>query len=102
MLKYDPFIKAVNGATSYTASGATFELTGKSYDLALNQTYHTLMEDNSLPLREKKYRGSIVKETTLTEYKKNEHAGNEDREKIKEELGTKSEREDCIFLLAIF
>ncbi len=81
-----PFIKSTNGITSYSTDGATIELTGKMYELALNQTYHTLMEDNSLPLREKKYRGSILKETTLAEYKKNEHAGNEDREKIKEEF----------------
>lgn len=76
-----PFVKSANGAASYTTDGATIELTGKTYELALNQTYHTLMEDNSLPMRSKKYRGEIVKETTLAEYKKNEHAGNEDREK---------------------
>jgi len=80
------FLSAKNGVTSYSTSGATFELTGKTYELGLNQTYHTLMEDNALPLRSKKYRGSIVKETTLTDYSKNEHAGNEDREKIKEEF----------------
>ena len=80
------YTKSVNGVTSYTVDGATIELTGNTYELALNQTYHTLMEDNNLPMREKKYRGSIVKETTLEEYKKNEHAGNEDREKIKEEF----------------
>ena len=79
-----PFLKTVNGATSYTTSGATLELTGKSYQLGLNQTYHTLMEDNALPMREKKYRGSIVKETTLADYAKNEKAGNEDRAHIKE------------------
>ena len=79
-----PFVKSANGVASYSLDGATIELTGKSYELGLNQTYHTLMEDNSLPMREKKYRGSIVKETTLAAYKKNEHAGNEDREHIKE------------------
>ncbi|HND82141.1 MAG TPA: TAT-variant-translocated molybdopterin oxidoreductase [Chitinophagales bacterium] len=77
-------LKAVNGATSFTTSGATFELTGKEYQLGLNQTYHTLMEDNALPMREKRYRGSIVKETTLSDYAKNEKSGNEDREHIKE------------------
>ena len=81
-----PFVKSVNGITSYSTDGATIELTGKTYELALNQTYHTLMEDNKLPLRPQRYRSGIVKETTLAEYKKNEHAGNEDREKIKEEF----------------
>ena len=80
------FVKSTNGITSYTTDGATIELTGKTYDLALNQTYHTLMEDNNLPLRPMRYRGGIVKETTLAAYQKNEHAGNEDREKIKEEF----------------
>ncbi len=82
-----PFVKSTNGVATYSTDGVTIEMTGKSYELALNQTYHTLMEDNNLPLRSKKYRGEIVKETTLAEYKKNEHAGNEDREKIKEEFG---------------
>ena len=82
-----PFIKNVNGATSYNLDGATIEMTGKTYELGLNQTYHTLMEDNSLPLRQKKYRSEIVKETTLSAFQKNDHAGNEDREKIKEEFG---------------
>ncbi|MEZ5053984.1 MAG: TAT-variant-translocated molybdopterin oxidoreductase [Chitinophagales bacterium] len=79
-----PFLTSNNGVTSYSTSGATFELTGKSYQLGLNQTYHTLMEDNALPLRSKRYRGAIVKETTLTDYTKNEKSGNEDREHIKE------------------
>jgi hypothetical protein len=35
-------VKSVNGVTSYAIDGATFELTGKSYELGLNQTYHTL------------------------------------------------------------
>jgi MoCo/4Fe-4S cofactor protein with predicted Tat translocation signal len=81
-----PFVKPVNGITSYSTDGATIELSGKTYELALNQTYHTLMEDNKLPLRPQRYRAGIVKETTLSEFKKNEHAGNEDREKIKEEF----------------
>ena len=81
-----PFLKNINGATSYTLDGATIEMTGKVYELGLNQTYHTLMEDNNLPNRKKHYRGEIVKETTLAAYQKNDHAGNEDREKIKEEF----------------
>jgi molybdopterin-containing oxidoreductase family iron-sulfur binding subunit len=81
-----PFLKSINGITSYSIDGATIELLGKTYDLALNQTYHTLMEDNKLPARPQRYRAGIVKETTLAEYAKSEHAGNEDREKIKEEF----------------
>ncbi len=79
-----PFLKAGNGATSYRTDGATLELTGKKYELGLNQTYHTLMEDNNLPMRPKRFRGAIVKETTLAEFQKNDHSGNEDREHIKE------------------
>lgn len=81
-----PFLKAANGITGYAADGASIELTGKTYDLALNQTYHTLMEDNKLPGKKLRYRGMVVKETTLKDYQKNEKAGNEDREKIEEEL----------------
>ncbi|MFN8284694.1 MAG: TAT-variant-translocated molybdopterin oxidoreductase [Chitinophagales bacterium] len=81
-----PFLKAVNGITTYSIDGATIEFTGKKYELALNQTYHTLMEDNNLPGRSMKYRGEIVKETTLADYQKDEHAGNHDRKEIKEKL----------------
>lgn len=79
-------LKSVNGATAYSTDGATFELTGKEYQLGLNQTYHTLMEDNTLPGRKKRFRGSIVKETNLADYAKSDKAGNEDREHIKEEF----------------
>ncbi|MBK9328592.1 MAG: TAT-variant-translocated molybdopterin oxidoreductase [Sphingobacteriales bacterium] len=78
-----PFLKAVNGATGYSIDGATIELTGKNYELGINQTYHSLMEDNNLPNRPMRYRGEIVKETTLAAYKENDHSGNEDREHIK-------------------
>ena len=68
-----PFLKSSNGITSYNIDGATIEFIGKTYELGLNQTYHTLMEDNNLPGRSMKYRGEIVKETTLADYKKDEH-----------------------------
>jgi molybdopterin-containing oxidoreductase family iron-sulfur binding subunit len=73
---------------SYSLDGATFELTGKTYDLALNQTYHSLMEDVSLPGKPLRYRGMVVKETNLTDYSKNDKSGNEDREDIKKHLVT--------------
>ena len=53
-----PFVKSTNGIAAYSVDGATIEMTGKVYELGLNQTYHTLMEDNSLPNRKKKYRGN--------------------------------------------
>ena len=81
-----PFLKSSNGITSYNIDGATIEFIGKTYELGLNQTYHTLMEDNNLPGRSMKYRGEIVKETTLADYKKDEHAGNLDRKEIKEKF----------------
>jgi hypothetical protein len=38
-----PFVKSANGIASYNITdGATIELTGKTYELGLNQTYHTL------------------------------------------------------------
>ncbi len=80
------FVKSNNGIAAYTLDGATLELTDKMYELGLNQTYHTLMEDNKLPGKKLRYRGMVVKETTLKDFQKNENAGNEDREKIKEEL----------------
>ncbi|MEZ5026286.1 MAG: TAT-variant-translocated molybdopterin oxidoreductase [Chitinophagales bacterium] len=82
-----PFVKNVNGVSSYSTDGATIELTGDTYELALNQTYHTLMEDNNLPNRKKTYRGEIVRETNLAAYQKSDKAGNENSEKIREEFG---------------
>jgi len=76
----------VNGIASYSSADAKIEFNSSKYELALNQTYHTLMEDNNLPLRPKRFRHGILKDTNLEEYKKNPHAGNEDREKIKEEF----------------
>ncbi|MDB5227683.1 MAG: Fe-S-cluster-containing hydrogenase subunit [Bacteroidota bacterium] len=81
-----PFIKSTNGISTYATDGASIEFTGATYDLALNQTYHTLMEDRKLPGKKLQYRGMVVKETTLKDYQKKDNAGNEDREKIKEEL----------------
>lgn len=73
---------------SYNADGVTFELTGKTYNLALNQTYHTLMEDVSLPGKPLRYRGMVVKETNLANYSKKDTAGNEDREEIQKHMVT--------------
>ena len=81
-----PFVSSNNGIAKYSTDNGSFELTGKTYDLALNQTYHTLMEDSKLPMRKLTYRGNIVKETILSDYQKSDKAGNEDREKIQEEL----------------
>ncbi|MCB0507181.1 MAG: 4Fe-4S dicluster domain-containing protein, partial [Bacteroidetes bacterium] len=82
-----PFVKNVNGVSSYSTDGATIELTGDTYELALNQTYHTLMEDNNLPNRKKSYRSEIVREANLAAYQKSDKAGNENAEKIREEYG---------------
>ena len=71
-----------------SVDGVTFELTGKTYNLGLNQTYHTLMEDVSLPGKPLRYRGMVVKETNLASYSKSETAGNEDREAIQKHLVT--------------
>lgn len=79
-----PFLKLINGNVSYSVSGAKFEFVKGQHILGIIQTYHTLQEDVNLPGRPRRYRDHIVKETNLAEYKKNELAGNEDREfKIK-------------------
>lgn len=72
----------------YSTDNVTFELAGGTYPLGLNQTYHTLMEDVSLPGKPLKYRGMVVKETNLKSYSKNDHAGNEDREAILKHMVT--------------
>ncbi|QQR98535.1 MAG: TAT-variant-translocated molybdopterin oxidoreductase [Sphingobacteriales bacterium] len=72
----------------YSLDNATFELTGKTYNLGLNQTYHSLMEDVSLPGKPLKYRGMVVKETNLSSYIKDDHAGNEDRADILKHMVT--------------
>jgi molybdopterin-containing oxidoreductase family iron-sulfur binding subunit len=81
-----PFVKSNNGIATYATDGASIEFTGATYELGLNQTYHTLMEDRKLPGKKLQYRGMVVKETTLKDYQKSDKAGNEDREKIQEEL----------------
>ncbi|MFN8309181.1 MAG: TAT-variant-translocated molybdopterin oxidoreductase [Chitinophagales bacterium] len=65
-------------------SKATVEILPKTQKLAITQTHHNITLDS---LGGVKRRG-VVKETTLPEYLKNPAAGNEDREKIKEELVT--------------
>lgn len=83
-----PLLSVKDGLVNYSSSSVKFELTSKTRDVGITQTYHTLMEDNNLPGRPKRYRSTIVKETNLKAYQENEHAGNEDREKIKHHLTT--------------
>lgn len=83
-----PAVKSVNGITTYSAKDVKIEITGKKEKLAIIQTYHTLMEDNNLPGRPKRYRNTIVKETNLASYKKDEKAGNHDRDEIRDHLTT--------------
>ncbi|MBC8047502.1 MAG: TAT-variant-translocated molybdopterin oxidoreductase [Fimbriimonadaceae bacterium] len=65
---------------NYTVFGASLNETGKNVQLAQTQTHFSL--NDGLAKRK------IVKETTLTEYKKNSKAGNTDRAKILESLDT--------------
>ncbi|MFN8276065.1 MAG: TAT-variant-translocated molybdopterin oxidoreductase [Chitinophagales bacterium] len=63
---------------------ATVEVTSKTQKLAITQTHHNITLDSLGGVKRRK----VVKETTLPEYVKNVSAGNEDREKIKEEMVT--------------
>ncbi len=83
-----PAVKSVNGISTYNAKDVKIEITGKKEKLAIIQTYHTLMEDNNLPGRPKRYRSAIVKETNLASYKKDEKSGNHDRDEIRDHLTT--------------
>jgi ferredoxin len=47
-----------------------------------------LQEDNNLYNRPRRFRNNIVKEANLEQFRENESAGNEDREKIKHHLTT--------------
>lgn len=78
-----PMIQAVNGEMSYTLDGASVSIDKTpSYKLALVQVFGTLQEEYALPGKDPKYRGGIVKETNLASFKKNDKAGNEDRDRI--------------------
>ena len=59
------FVGTANGNFSYSASKVTISGSTGTYHIAATQTHHTMMGR------------SIVKETTLEEYKKNSKAGNE-------------------------
>jgi hypothetical protein len=83
-----PGVKSVNGITTYSANDVKFEWVNTESKMGITQTYHTLMEDNNLPGRPKRYRNTVIKETNLASYKKDEASGNEDRAKIKEHLTT--------------
>lgn len=66
-----PFLRMKDGAVEYETGGVALESTGKNIQLAQTQTHYNL--NDGLGKR------SIVKETTLNEYKKNPLAGNTDR-----------------------
>ena len=84
-----PFVSYDNGQVNYSASNVSITFNKvANYKLGIQQMYGTLMEDNALPMKEPQYRSGIVKETTLAAYKQDEHAGNEDREKILHHLQT--------------
>jgi MoCo/4Fe-4S cofactor protein with predicted Tat translocation signal len=65
-----PWVQWMNGTFQYYAVNAQVAKTNDTYKLAATQTHHTLIGR------------PVLKETTLEEYKKNAHAGNEE-EKIK-------------------
>lgn len=83
-----PYVKFENGAVSYSTSGATYETLSETAKIGLSQRYHTLQEDSNLPGRPRRYRNNIVKEANLAQFRQNDKAGNEDREKIQHHLTT--------------
>ncbi len=68
-----PFVQFVNDEKIYHVSTDNIAVSTKQYKLALNQT-HDLMEGRS-----------IIRETSIKQYKKNPAAGNEIRKEILEE-----------------
>ncbi|MEX0812412.1 MAG: TAT-variant-translocated molybdopterin oxidoreductase [Chitinophagales bacterium] len=75
-----PFEQELNGNFSHFATGAAIAPLGKTYPLAMTQTFHSIFDGlNERP---------IVKETTLGEYAKNPMAGNEDRKVVLKHLQT--------------
>jgi MoCo/4Fe-4S cofactor protein with predicted Tat translocation signal len=83
-----PFLKYENGTVSYSSFSAEYETLAGTHQMGMSQRYHTLQEDNNLYNRPRRFRNNIVKEANLAEYRENENAGNEDREKIKHHLTT--------------
>jgi len=70
---------------NYTlAAKATIEKTGKVQKVAITQTHFNITLKDLGGTKTRK----TVKETTLHEYKKDQHAGNEDRKEILEEMVT--------------
>lgn len=74
------FVKKSGRNYQYFAENASLSKVGGTYPLALTQTYHSIFDG----LNERR----IVKETTLSEYKANPYAGNEDRAHVQEHLQT--------------
>ena len=77
-----PWVKVTNGSRQYFGAATASLEAGKSFLIAQTQLHHTIndgVNEHDRPL---------VKETTLEEYKKNELAGNEDREEVVEHLTT--------------
>ncbi|MCP4121662.1 MAG: TAT-variant-translocated molybdopterin oxidoreductase [Bacteroidetes bacterium] len=90
-----PWLSQSAERVKYSLDGANVSFNKKAkYRLALVQVYGTLMEEYALPGKTEdwrnvgKYRGGIVKETNLANYKKDDLAGNEDRAKILHHLKT--------------
>jgi molybdopterin-containing oxidoreductase family iron-sulfur binding subunit len=73
-------INAGADTMNYTIFGATWAKTGKNVKFAQTQTHFSLNDGIA--------KRTIVKETTLAQYKKNSKAGNTDRAKILEHLDT--------------
>jgi Fe-S-cluster-containing dehydrogenase component len=71
-----PLAGFVNGHISYFSRVTPVEKTGATHQLALTQTHHS-MEGRS-----------IVRETTLSEYRRDPSAGNEIRKKIQDHMYT--------------
>ena len=71
-----PLAGFVNGQISYFSRVTPIEKTGATHQLALTQTHHS-MEGRS-----------IVRETTLSEYRRDPSAGNEIRKKIQDHMYT--------------
>ncbi|MDX2002972.1 MAG: TAT-variant-translocated molybdopterin oxidoreductase [Chitinophagales bacterium] len=71
---------AGNTRTTFATGAKVSRVDGKVYPIAQTQHHHTI--DDGLQKR------PLVKETTLAEYKKNPHAGNEDREEVLHHLKT--------------
>jgi len=76
-----PFVGTKNGYRQYHLSDVTVSKGSKTMPVAQTQTHHNIKDDLGM-------KRPIVKETTLEEYKKDRHAGNEDREHVLEHIMT--------------